>query len=235
VKSLAASKTIPSSLIIILLEQAFPMMINEIFKSIQGESTYAGQPCVFIRTTGCNLRCHWCDTAYAFYDGTEMDLDSILRQVQEYRCDLIEVTGGEPLLQKETPVLIKRLIDEGYRVLIETGGSLDIGALDPRTVVIMDLKCPGSGMTDAMRWENLTRLKPTDEIKFVIGDRPDYLWAKGVVERHALTDRHPVLFSPVFGAMEPRQLASWILEDSLKVQLQLQLHKYIWDPEARGV
>jgi len=211
------------------------MKINEIFKSIQGESTYAGQPCVFIRTTGCNLRCQWCDTAHAFYEGTEMDLDAILQQVQDYRCDLIELTGGEPLLQKETPALIQRLLDQGYRVLIETGGSLDIGVLDPRTVVIMDLKCPGSGMTDEMRWENLDLLKPADEIKFVIGDRTDYLWAKGVVERHALTDRHPVLFAPVFGTMEPRQLAAWILEDGLKMQLQLQLHKYIWDPEKRGV
>jgi len=211
------------------------MKINEIFKSIQGESTYAGQPCVFIRTTGCNLRCHWCDTAYAFYEGTEMDLDVILQRVQDYRCDLIEVTGGEPLLQKETPVLIQRLLDQGYRVLIETGGSLDIGVLDPRTVVIMDLKCPGSGMTDEMRWENLKQLKPTDEIKFVIGDRADYLWAKGIVEQHALGERHPVLFAPVFGAMDPRQLAAWILEDGLKIQLQVQLHKYIWDPATRGV
>ena len=211
------------------------MKINEIFKSIQGESTFAGQPCVFIRTTGCNLRCRWCDTAYAFYEGTEMDLDSILHRVRDYQCDLIELTGGEPLLQKETPLLIKRLLDEGYRVLIETGGSLDIGMLDPRTIVIMDLKCPGSDMTHAMRWENLFQLKPADEIKFVVADRTDYLWAKDIVERHALADRHSVLFSPVFGIMEPRQLAAWILEDGLKVKLQLQIHKYIWEPETRGV
>jgi len=211
------------------------MRINEIFFSIQGESRYAGQPCVFIRTTGCNLRCHWCDTAYAFDEGAEMEIAAILDRVRDFRCDLIELTGGEPLLQKETPLLMKKLLDEGYRVLIETGGSLDIGVLDPRAVVIMDLKCPGSGMSHTMRWENLKRLKPTDEIKFVIGDRTDYLWAKETVDQHALAERHPVLFAPVFGAMEPRRLASWILEDGLKVQLQLQLHKYIWDPEMRGV
>jgi 7-carboxy-7-deazaguanine synthase len=211
------------------------MKINEIFKSIQGESTFAGLPCVFIRTTGCNLRCRWCDTSYAFYDGTEMDLESILQRVRDYRCDLIELTGGEPLVQKETPLLIKKLLDEGYRVLIETGGSLDIGVLDPRATVIMDIKCPGSDMTHAMRWENLQQLKPADEVKFVIADRTDYLWAKTIVERHALADRHSVLFSPVFGMMEPRQLAAWILEDALKVQLQLQIHKYIWEPETRGV
>jgi 7-carboxy-7-deazaguanine synthase len=211
------------------------MKINEIFKSIQGESTFAGQPCVFIRTTGCNLRCRWCDTAYAFYEGVETDLDSILRRVREYQCNLIELTGGEPLLQEETPFLIKKLLDEGYRVLVETSGSLDVGVLDPRAVVIMDLKCPGSDMTHTMRWENLFKLKPKDEIKFVIANRTDYLWAKNILERHGLADRHPVLFAPVFGEMEPRELAAWILEDRLKVQLQLQLHKYIWEPETRGV
>jgi 7-carboxy-7-deazaguanine synthase len=211
------------------------MKINEIFKSIQGESTFAGQPCVFIRTTGCNLRCRWCDTAYAFYEGTETTLDSILNRIRGYQCDLIELTGGEPLLQKETPLLIKKLLDEGYRVLVETGGSLDISVLDSRAVVIMDLKCPGSAMTHEMRWENLSKLKSNDEVKFVIADRTDYLWAKDIVERRGLADRHPVLFAPVFGVMEPRQLAAWILEDRLKVQLQLQIHKYIWEPETRGV
>jgi 7-carboxy-7-deazaguanine synthase len=211
------------------------MKINEVYKSIQGESSYAGRPCVFIRTTYCNLRCAWCDTAYAFYEGTEKTLEEILKTVRGYDCRLVELTGGEPLLQKETPELVSRLLDEGYTVLIETSGSLDISILDPRSVVIMDIKCPGSGMSDQMRWENIASLKPSDEVKFVIKNREDYLWAAEVLRRHRLDRRCTVLFSPVFGEQDPRLLADWIVADGLPVKLQLQLHKYIWDPQARGV
>ena len=211
------------------------MRITEIYKSIQGESTYAGQPCVFIRTTGCNLRCTWCDSAFTFYGGQEMDLEEVLARVRSYRCRLVELTGGEPLLQKESRPLVRTLANEGHTVLIETGGSLDIRGFDPRVVIIMDIKCPGSGMTDAMRWENIDALKPTDQIKFVIKDRQDYLWATEILEQHRLLQRFTVLFSPVFGVMDPKQLAEWVLEDGLELQLQLQLHKYIWHPETRGV
>lgn len=211
------------------------MRITEIYKSIQGESTYAGQPCVFIRTTGCNLRCTWCDSAFTFYGGQEMDLEEVLARVRSYRCRLVELTGGEPLLQKESRPLVRTLANEGHTVLIETGGSLDIRGFDPRVVIIMDIKCPGSGMTDAMRWENIDSLKPTDQIKFVIKDRQDYLWAAEILEQHRLLQRFTVLFSPVFGVMDPKQLAEWVLEDGLELQLQLQLHKYIWHPETRGV
>jgi 7-carboxy-7-deazaguanine synthase len=211
------------------------MKINELFYSIQGESTYAGRPCVFVRTTGCHLRCDWCDTAHAFYEGEEMALDAILEQVRAYGCPLVELTGGEPLLQRETPLLVTRLLDEGYTVLVETSGSLDIRLLDPRAIVIMDVKCPGSGMTRAMRWENLDALKPTDEVKFVIKDRADYDWAVSIMARHHLDRRCPVLFSPVFGELDPQHLAGWLLADRLPVRLQLQQHKYIWEPERRGV
>jgi 7-carboxy-7-deazaguanine synthase len=211
------------------------MKINELFYSIQGESTYAGRPCVFIRTTGCHLRCEWCDTAHAFYEGEEMALDAVIEQVRAYGCPLVELTGGEPLLQRETPMLVTRLLNDGYTVLVETSGSLDIRLLDPRAIVIMDIKCPGSGMTQAMRWENLDALKPIDEIKFVIKERADYDWAVSIVARHQLDRRGPVLFSPVFGVLDPQILAGWLLADRLPARLQLQQHKYIWEPETRGV
>ncbi|MEW6323836.1 MAG: radical SAM protein [Nitrospirota bacterium] len=211
------------------------MKINELFYSIQGESTHAGRPCVFIRAAGCHLRCEWCDTAYAFYEGEEMTLDEIMARVRGYGCPLVELTGGEPLLQREAPALAARLLNEGYTVLVETSGSLDIRLLDPRAIVVMDVKCPGSGMTRAMRWDNLEALKPTDEVKFVIKDRADYEWAAALVARHHLDRRCPVLFSPVFGALEPQTLAGWLLADRLPVRLQLQQHKYIWEPETRGV
>jgi len=211
------------------------MKINELFYSIQGESTYAGRPCVFIRTTGCHLRCEWCDTAHAFYEGEEMGLDAVIEQVRAYGCPLVELTGGEPLLQRETPMLVTRLLNEGYTVLVETSGSLDIRLLDPRAIVIMDIKCPGSGMTQAMRWDNLDALKPIDEIKFVIQDRADYDWAASIVARHQLDRRCPILFSPVFGVLDPQLLAGWLLADRLPARLQLQQHKYIWEPDTRGV
>lgn len=164
-----------------------------------------------------------------------MTVDAILAQVERYACHLVELTGGEPLLQKEAPLLVAKLLDGGHTVLIETSGSLDIRPMDPRAIIVMDIKCPGSGMAGTMRWDNLAALKPSDQVKFVIKDRADYDWAVEVLERYPLLNRQAVLFSPVFGTMEPRLLADWILEDGLSVHLQLQLHKYIWDPEARGV
>jgi 7-carboxy-7-deazaguanine synthase len=211
------------------------MMISEIYKSIQGESTFAGQPCVFVRTTGCNLRCDWCDSAFSFYGGREMETDEVLHRIRALGCRLVEITGGEPLLHKDIPVLVRRLLDEGYGVLVETSGSLDIRDLDPRAVLIMDVKCPGSGMAETVRWDNLDALKPADQVKFVIRNRTDYEWAREVVVRHGLAGRLTVLFSPVFGELEPKRLAEWILQDGLPVRFQLQIHKYIWHPETRGV
>lgn len=211
------------------------MRVTEIFFSIQGESTHAGRPCVFVRLTGCPLRCTWCDTAYAFYGGREQTIDSILQEVAQYGCRLVEITGGEPLAQAETPELIRSLADQGYTVLIETSGALDISPVDPRAIIIMDLKGPGSGMADRNRWENIALLKPADEVKFVIKDQADYDWAVRTVEHYRLAERHTVLFSPVFGEMEPLALAEWILADRLPVRFQLQLHKHIWEPTARGV
>lgn len=211
------------------------MKINEVFKSIQGESSYAGLPCVFIRTTSCNLRCRWCDTAYAFHEGVERSVDSLLQEVRSFGCRCVELTGGEPLLHAEIYPFMTTLLDEGYLVLIETSGSVPIDRVDPRAVIIMDVKCPGSGMSQSVHWENLKRLKARDEIKFVIANRADYDWAKEVLVKQSVLDGKTVLFSPVFGEMEPRLLAEWILEDHLPVRFQLQLHKYIWDPEMRGV
>ena len=211
------------------------MKISEIFKSIQGESSYAGLPCVFVRTSGCNLRCGWCDTSYAFYEGEERSIDSVLEEIRGFGCGCVEITGGEPLLQEEVYLLMKRLLDEGYRLLIETSGSLPIDKIDRRAVVIMDIKCPGSRMSHAVHWENIRHLKKEDEVKFVIADRSDYDWSKEVLARYPLLRERTLLFSPAFGLMEPRQLAEWVLEDRLPVRLQLQIHKYIWDPQMRRV
>ncbi|MFY9269426.1 MAG: radical SAM protein [Candidatus Manganitrophaceae bacterium] len=211
------------------------MKINEIFKSVQGESTYAGLPCVFVRTAQCNLRCVWCDTTYAFGEGMERSVESVLEEVRGYGCRLVEVTGGEPLLQEEVYSLIQRLLDEGFQVLIETSGSIPIDRVDPRAVIVMDIKCPGSKMSHTVHWDNLKQLKRTDEVKFVIGDRADFDWAKAVLARHPDLQERPILFSPVFDQIDPQQLAEWILEENLPVRFQLQLHKYIWSPEMRGV
>jgi len=211
------------------------MRITEIFFSIQGESSYAGLACVFVRLTGCPLRCHWCDTAYAFYGGTEQSLEDILSEVEQYDCRLVEITGGEPLAQAEVHRLITALADRGYTVLIETSGAMDIAPVDRRAILIMDLKCPGSGMEDRNRWSNIALLKAQDEVKFVLRDRADYDWAVTTVARYNLNDRQRILFSPVFGELEPQLLAEWILTDRLPVRFQLQLHKAIWDPAARGV
>jgi 7-carboxy-7-deazaguanine synthase len=211
------------------------MRVTEIFHSVQGESTFAGFPCVFVRLTGCPLRCTWCDTDYAFFGGTDRSIDDILDQVRSYGCRLVEVTGGEPLAQPESSTLLRRLCQEGFTVLLETSGAVDTTIVDPSVHIILDVKCPGSGMTERMHWPNVERLRPQDEAKFVIQDRSDYEWAKRILDRFRLTDRCPVLFSPVFGVLDPRQLAEWLLADRLPIRLQLQLHKHIWTPDMRGV
>ena len=211
------------------------MRITEIFHSIQGESSYAGQPCVFVRLTGCPLRCTWCDTDYAFYEGHEFSIDEVLAKVQTYGCRLVEVTGGEPLVQPESLPLMTRLCDAGYTVLLETSGAVDIAPVDPRAHVILDVKCPGSGMTDRMHWPNLSQLAAKDEAKFVMADRADYDWSREILTQYDVASRCPVLFSPVFGLLDARQLAEWILADRLPVRFQLQMHKYIWAPDMRGV
>ncbi len=211
------------------------MRVTEIFHSIQGESSYVGQPCIFVRLTGCPLRCTWCDTEYAFYGGQECSVDQVLEKVGSFGCRLVEVTGGEPLAQPDACSLVARLCDAGYEVLIETSGAIDIAEVDPRAHVILDVKCPGSGMTDRMFWPNLNKLTMKDEIKFVLADRQDYEWARDIIARHDLSQRCSVLVSPVFGSLEPRQLAEWVLADRLPVRFQLQIHKFIWAPDMRGV
>ena len=211
------------------------MRVTEIFHSIQGESSYVGQPCVFVRLTGCPLRCTWCDTDYAFYGGQERSIDEVLAQVQDYGCPLVEVTGGEPLVQPECLPFMTRLCDASYTVLLETSGAVDIAPVDPRVHVILDVKCPGSGMTDRMHWPNLSLLATKDEAKFVLADRADYDWARGILARYDLAGRCRVLFSPVFDKLNARDLSEWILADKLPVRFQIQLHKYLWAPDMRGV
>jgi 7-carboxy-7-deazaguanine synthase len=215
------------------------LTINEIFYSIQGESTFAGQPCVFVRLTGCDLRCTYCDTEYAFYEGKRRSLDEIVAEVEKFPCKLVEVTGGEPLLQKRVHKLMSRLADDGYTVLIETSGAHDISLVDARVHRIMDLKCPGSGESVRNRMENLQLLGVRDEVKFVIGSEEDYAWAKAQVLAGipGWADRvNAILFSPVFGKMTPLQLATRVLADALpRVRMQLQMHKLIWEPNQRGV
>jgi 7-carboxy-7-deazaguanine synthase len=212
------------------------LTVNEIFHSIQGESTHAGRPCVFVRLTACDLRCSWCDTVYAFHEGRKMTVEDVLSRVRDYGCDVVEITGGEPLLQKDALPLMQRLLDEGRTVMIETGGHLSVDAVPRGVIRVIDVKCPGSGESGKVHWENLERLRPTDEVKFVITDRADYEFARDVVARYDLTSKTTaVLFSPVHGVMNARELAEWILADKLPVRLQLQAHKYIWDPTTRGV
>ena len=210
--------------------------INEIFYSIQGESTHAGRPCVFVRLTGCNLRCKWCDTEYAFYEGRRMPIAEVVEIIRGYRCDLVEVTGGEPLLQEGVYPLTDAMLAAGATVMIETSGAVDVSRLDPRVIKIMDLKCPGSGEGTRNLWSNLDHLTSRDEVKFVLSDRADYEWARDVIRQNNLAARvNAVLMSPVFGQLEPADLAAWILEDRLAVRMQLQMHKHIWPPDTRGV
>ncbi len=211
------------------------VVVNEIFRSIQGESTYAGLPTTFIRTTGCNLRCSWCDTKYAYEDGTAMTVYQIADKVANLGSGLVEITGGEPLLQKGVGGLARHLLDSGFNVMIETNGSIDIGKIDKRATIIMDVKCPGSGMSERMRWDNLDALDRKDQVKFVIADRADYIWTLDLLGRYKRLLDQTILFSPAFGLLPPDELASWILEDKIAVRLHLQTHKYIWEPNRRGV
>ncbi|MBI3050279.1 MAG: radical SAM protein [Acidobacteria bacterium] len=212
------------------------LTINEIFYSIQGESTYAGRPCVFVRLTACDLRCSWCDTPYAFYEGRKQSLDEVLAEVERADCPLVEVTGGEPLLQEDVYPLMQSLVDRGKTVLLETGGHRSTARVPEPVVTILDVKCPGSGEAHRNDWSNLERLRPHDEVKFVVKDRADYEFARDVIARFRLTERATAVhLSPVHGVLDPRELSGWVLADRLPARVQLQLHKYIWGTDARGV
>jgi 7-carboxy-7-deazaguanine synthase len=216
-------------------KQPGQLLIHEIYRSIQGESTFAGLPCVFVRLAVCDARCVWCDTPHAFNQGNPMSVEQVLARVESYHCPLVEITGGEPLLQEEVLVLMEHLASGGATVLLETSGAHDVGKVDARVHIIMDLKCPDSGEETGNRWANLDVLKPTDQIKFVVASRRDFDWAVQTIRRHDLVNRFTVLLSPVFGTVQPRELAEWLHESGLQVRMQLQMHKYIWDPQARGV
>ncbi len=212
------------------------LFVTEIFHSIQGESTHSGRPCVFVRLSGCNMRCTYCDTSYAYAQGTEMDIQVIIDQVDACDCPLVEITGGEPLLQAETPALISQLLEQGHEVMLETNGSLDIRSVDNRCIKVVDVKCPTSGETDNNHLENLNHLNAGDQVKFVIGSREDYAYAKNTMSSigsHLPSDH--ILFSPVFGQLEPATLAEWMLADRLDARYHLQLHKLIWPDKDRGV
>jgi 7-carboxy-7-deazaguanine synthase len=212
------------------------LTVYEIYASIQGESTHAGRPCVFVRLTACDLRCRWCDTPYAFTGGRRMSVDEVAADVGRFDCHLVEITGGEPLLQRDVYALIDRLLAAGHEILVETGGHIPIDDLPDPVVAIVDVKCPGSGEAERMHWPNLEAISTTDEVKFVIADRADFDYALNVVRRYDLTERAgAVLFSPVHGELPPADLAAWILDSKLPVRLQLQAHKYIWGAETRGV
>ena len=217
-------------------EQTKTLTINEIYHSIQGESTWAGEPCVFVRLTFCDLRCNYCDTEYAFYEGRKQTLQEIVDAVAAFQCPLVEITGGEPLLQKNVLSLMTMLADAGQTVLLETSGAHDISKVDPRVHRIMDLKTPGSGECARNLFSNIEHLTKRDEVKFVIGSREDYEWSRAQVGRYALTQRcGAVLFSPIFDRIDPREIVEWILADKLPVRFQLQMHKFIWTPTERGV
>jgi 7-carboxy-7-deazaguanine synthase len=212
------------------------LTLNEIFYSVQGESTYAGRPCVFVRLTACDLRCSWCDTPYAFHEGRKQALEDVLARVETYNCPLVEITGGEPLLQEDVYPLMQALLDRGKTVLLETGGHRPTERVPTDVVTILDVKCPGSGEAGRMHWPNLERLRPHDEVKFVLRDRDDYEYARDVITRYDLAARAAAIhLSPVHGVLNPRTLSEWVLADTLPVRVQLQLHKYIWEPDTRGV
>jgi len=225
----------PHRLALLQTKAAGNLLIHEIYRSLQGESTFAGLPCVFIRTTVCGQRCSWCDTPHAFTEGTEMSVADVLERVYEFDCPLVELTGGEPLLQPETRPLMTALADAGHTVLLETGGAEDVSDVDRRVRIIMDLKCPDSGECERNRWPNLDHLKPTDEIKFVLASRRDFDWTVETIRAHRLDERFTVLLSAVFGRVTLADLAAWLLDSRLNVRMQVQMHKYIWDPKARGV
>jgi 7-carboxy-7-deazaguanine synthase len=212
------------------------LTVNEIFHSIQGESTLAGTPCVFVRLAACDLRCRWCDTPYAFHEGRKQSVDDVIAQVEAYGCPTVEITGGEPLLQPDVIPLMSRLLERGYRVMLETGGHRSVAGVPAGVIRIIDIKCPGSGESARNDWSNLSLLTPLDQVKFVLADRADYEFARDVIAREHLADRcGAVLLSPVHGELALKPLAEWMLADRLPVRLQVQLHKYIWDPQTRGV
>lgn len=211
------------------------MRITEIYVSVQGETQYAGLPCTLVRTTGCDLRCTYCDSAFAFHGGRDMNLDDIVAEVARLGAPLVLLTGGEPMLQRELPALAQRLLADGYRVMIETSGAHALDTLPADVVRIVDIKTPGSGESHRMRWEALEGLRPRDAVKFVLTDEADYHWASSVIRERRLDDRTEVLLSPMHGRLAPDALVSWMLRDKLKARLNLQLHKYIWSPDARGV
>lgn len=212
------------------------LTINEIFYSIQGEATRAGEPCVFVRLTACDLRCSWCDTEYAFYEGRKRSIEDVIAEVERHDCRLVEITGGEPLIQEDVYPLMTSLLDRGYTVMIETGGHRSIARVPSEVVKIVDVKCPGSGESGKNHWENLSLLGPRDEVKFVVKDRVDYEYARDTIQRHAIADKaNAILMSPVHGVLDARQLAEWVLADHLPVRLQLQIHKFIWPAAMRGV
>ena len=211
------------------------LKVNEIYYSIQGESTHVGRPCIFIRLTYCNLRCTYCDTEYAFYEGKDIEISEIMDKIKQWNCNLVEVTGGEPLFQDECIDLLNELTNQNYEVLLETGGSLSISDVPIEIVKIVDFKCPSSGMEKKNLWSIVNDLQPHDEVKFVIGDREDFDWAKEMLNKYSLNEKCSILFSPTFGKIDPSLIVEWILEGDIPVRMQLQMHKYIWESEEKGV
>ena len=211
------------------------LKVNEIYYSIQGESTHVGRPCIFIRLTYCNLRCTYCDTEYAFYEGKDIEIPEIMAKIKKWKCNLVEVTGGEPLFQDECIDLLNELINQNYEVLLETGGSLSISDVPIEIVRIVDFKCPSSGMEKKNLWSIVNDLQPHDEVKFVIGDREDFDWAKEMLNKYSLNEKCSILFSPTFGKIDPSLIVEWILEGDIPVRMQLQMHKHIWESEGKGV
>ena len=211
------------------------LKVNEIYYSIQGESTHVGRPCIFIRLTYCNLRCTYCDTEYAFYEGKDIEIAEIIAEIKQWNCNLVEVTGGEPLFQDECIDLLNELTNQNYEVLLETGGSLSISDVPKEIIRIVDFKCPSSGMAKKNLWSIVNDLQPHDEVKFVIGDREDFDWAKEMLNKYSLNEKCSILFSPTFGKIDPSLIVEWILEGDIPVRMQLQMHKHIWETEEKGV
>ena len=211
------------------------LKINEIYYSVQGESTHAGRPCIFIRLTYCNLRCTYCDTEYAFYDGKDMEITDIMSEIKQWDCNLVEVTGGEPLFQEECIDLLNELVNSNYEVMLETGGSLSISNVPKKVIKIVDFKCPSSKMVKKNLWSIVEDLQPHDEVRFVIGDREDFDWEKDRITKYSLDKICTLLFSPAFGKIDPQHIVEWILADNLPVRMQMQMHKMIWNPEEKGI